>query len=96
MANHEKDLERSTEKVKRIGEAKENRVAARSDLLSEQESVAEELLRLGEQLELRREERENSQRAVDALGLQISSAGRELSRRESKVAELRVGISCAR
>jgi chromosome segregation protein len=91
VANHEKDLERSTEKVKRIGEAKENRVAARSDLLSEQESVAEELLRLGEQIELRREERENSQRAVDALGLQISSAGRELSRRESKVAELRVG-----
>jgi len=91
VANHEKDLERSTEKVKRIGEAKENRVAARSDLLGEQESVAEELARLGEQIEVRREERESSQRAVDALGLQISSAGRELSRRESKVAELRVG-----
>jgi chromosome segregation protein len=91
VANHEKDLERSTEKVKRIGEAKENRVAQRSDLLGEQESVAEELVRLGQQINDRRQEREVSQREVDALGLQISSAGRELSRRESKVAELRVG-----
>ncbi|HEB90836.1 MAG TPA: chromosome segregation protein SMC [Deltaproteobacteria bacterium] len=90
VANHEKDLERSTEKVKRIGEAKESRVAERSELLREQESVAEELVRLQQQLEERRRERETSQRAVDALGLQISSAGRDLSRRESRVAELRV------
>jgi chromosome segregation protein len=90
VANHEKDLERSTEKVKRIGDAKQTRVAERSDLLGEQESVGDELVRLEQQLEERRDERETSQRAVDALGLQISSAGRDLSRRESKVAELRV------
>jgi chromosome segregation protein len=90
VANHEKDLERSTEKVKRIGEAKETRVAERSDLQGEQESVGEELIRLEVQIEERRQERESSQRNVDAVGLQISSAGRELSRRESKVAELRV------
>jgi len=90
VANHEKDLESSTEKVKRIGEAKETRVAERSDLLGEQESVGDELVRLEEQLQERRQERETSQRVVDALGLQISSAGRDLSRRESKVAELRV------
>jgi len=90
VANHEKDLERSTEKVKRIGEAQQTRVAERSDLLGEQESVGDELVRLERQLHERRQERETSQRSVDALGLQISSAGRDLSRRESKVAELRV------
>jgi len=90
VANHEKDLERSTEKVKRIGEAKQSRVAERSDLLGEQESVEDELVRLQRQVETRSAERETSQREVDALGLQISSASRDLSRRESKVAELRV------
>ncbi|MCR9097431.1 MAG: chromosome segregation protein SMC [bacterium] len=90
VANHEKDLERSTEKVKRIGEAQQTRTAERSDLLAEQEAVGEELETLTRQLEDRRQEREASQRAVDAIGLQISSAGRELSRRESRVAELRV------
>lgn len=92
VANHEKDLERSTEKVKRIGEVQQTRAAERSDLLGEAESVADELGSLTRQLEDRRQEREASQRAVDALGLQISSAGRELSRRESKVAELRVAF----
>ncbi len=90
VANHEKDLERSTERVKRIGEVQQSRVAERSDLLSEQENVGEELLRLTQQLSDRRGERDASQRAVDAVGLQISSAGRELSRCESRVAELRV------
>ena len=90
VANHEKDLERSTERVKRIGEVQQSRVAERGDLLSEQENVGEELLRLTQQLSDRRGERDASQRAVDAIGLQISSAGRELSRCESRVAELRV------
>ncbi len=90
VANHEKDLERSTEKVKRIGEAQETRVAERSDLLGEQASVVDDLATLARNLEDRRGERGESQRAVDAIGLQISSSGRELSRRESRVAELRV------
>ena len=90
VANHEKDLERSTEKVKRIGEVQQTRAAERSDLLGEQETVVEDQTSFERQLEDRRQEKEVSQRAVDALGLQISSAGRELSRRESKVAELRV------
>ncbi|MEZ4353660.1 MAG: chromosome segregation protein SMC [Myxococcota bacterium] len=92
VANHEKDLERSTEKVKRIGEAQQSRAAERSDLLGEQEALGEELTRLATQLEERRRERDASQRAVDALGLQISSAGRELGRRETRVAELRVAF----
>ena len=90
VANHEKDLERSTEKVKRIGEAQQTRSAERSDLLGEAETVAEDLVSFQQRLEDLRQEKEVSQRAVDALGLQISSAGRELSRCESKVAELRV------
>ncbi len=90
VANHEKDLERSTEKVKRIGEAQQTRVAERSDLLGEQTAVGEELRALEVELETRRQERESSQRGLDAVGLQISSAGRELSRCESRVAELRV------
>jgi chromosome segregation protein len=89
VANHEKDLERSAEKVKRIGEAQQSRSAERSDLLGEQESLAEDLARLRLQVEERRAQREASQREVDALGLQISSAGRELSRCEGRVAELR-------
>ena len=90
VANHEKDLERSTERVKRIGEVRESRVAERSDLLGEQESAGDELNRLAQQLCERRTERDASQRAVDAVGLQISAAGRDLSRCESRVAELRV------
>ena len=90
VANHEKDLERSTEKVKRIGEAQQTRAAERSDLLGEQTAVGEELSSLERQIEDRRSEREASQRALDGVGLQISSAGRELSRRESRVTELRV------
>lgn len=90
VANHEKDLERSTERVKRIGEAQQSRAAERSDLLGEQESIAGEILRVTHQLADRKTEREAGQRAVDAVGLQISSAGRELSRCESRVAELRV------
>ncbi|MEZ4333453.1 MAG: chromosome segregation protein SMC [Myxococcota bacterium] len=90
VANHEKDLERSTERVKRIGEAQQSRAAERSDLLGEQESVGEEIIRAMQQLTDRRAERDAGQRAVDAVGLQISSAGRELSRCESRVAELRV------
>ena len=90
VANHEKDLERSAEKVKRIGEAQQTRSAERSDLLGEQESLVEELARLQQQIEERRRQREESQREVDALGLRISSAGRELSRCESRVTELRV------
>jgi chromosome segregation protein len=90
VANHEKDLERSAEKVKRIGEAQQSRAAERSDLLGEQTAVGDELSSLERTIEDRRRERDESQRALDALGLRISSAGRELSRRESRVAELRV------
>jgi len=90
VANHEKDLERTRERVKAIGEAQEGRVAERSDLLAEVEAILEE----GESLERRligeREDRTRRQRALEQMGLQIGSAGREVSRLEAVATERRV------
>ena len=49
-----------------IGEAQQTRTAERSGLLAEQTSVGDELEGLVHQLENRRQEREASQREVDA------------------------------
>ena len=90
VANHEKDLERTRERVKAIGVAQEGRVAERSEFLSEVESLGVERERLAAVLSSSREERVRRQRELDALGLQIGSAGRELSRLEAVVTERRV------
>jgi chromosome segregation protein len=90
VANHEKDLERTAERVKALGEAQEFRVAERADLLGESESLAEELARLEQQLASRREERTQRQSELDALALRIGSGTREVSRLETRLAELRV------
>jgi len=90
VANHEKDLERTRERVKAIGEAQEGRVAERGELLSEVESLGIERGRLESVLSTAREGRIRLQRELDALGLQIGSAGRELSRLEAVVTERRV------
>jgi len=90
VANHEKDLERVRERVKVMGVAQEGRVAERSELLSEIESLDTERERLTAVLSAAREERIRRQRELDALGLQIGSAGRELSRLEAVVTERRV------
>ncbi len=90
VANHEKDLERTRERVKAIGEAQEGRVAERSELLSEVESLGIENDRLSGVLVEAREARTGRQRELDALGLQIGSAGREFSRLEAVVTERRV------
>jgi len=90
VANHEKDLERTRERVKAIGEAQEGRVAERSEFLSEVETLGLERERLTATLSTAREERTRHQRELDALGLQIGSAGRELSRLEAVVTERRV------
>ena len=42
VANHEKDLERSRERVKALGEAHEGRVVERSEILAESEALTEE------------------------------------------------------
>jgi chromosome segregation protein len=90
VANHEKDLERTAERVKTLGEAQESRVAERSDLIGEAEARADEQERLQDQLEGHREERGQRQSGLDALGLKLGSQGREVSRLETRVTELRV------
>ncbi len=90
VANHEKDLERTRERVKAIGEAREGRASERSELLAESESLAGERQRLVEHLEGGRDERTRRQRELDALGLKISAAARESSRFETRLTELRV------
>ena len=90
LANHEKDLDRTRERVKILGEAQEGRVAERSGLLSESENLGGERDQLAEQVEALRVDRVSGQRKLDSLGLQISSAGREVSRFDTRVTELRV------
>jgi chromosome segregation protein len=90
LANHEKDLDRTRERVKILGEAQEGRVAERSGLLSESESLGGEQDQLAAQTAELRGERATRQRSLDSLGLQISSTGREVSRLDTRVTELRV------
>ncbi len=90
VANHEKDLERTRERVKAIGEAQEGRVAERSDLLAEVEAIEEERQSLERRLTGEREDRGRRQRALEQMTLQIGSSSRELSRLEAVATERRV------
>ncbi len=90
VANHEKDLERTRERVKALGEAHEGRVAERSAFLSESEGLGAEASRLASQLDIDREARGDAQRRIDALLLSVGSAGREVTRLETAAAERRV------
>ncbi|MCP5070412.1 MAG: AAA family ATPase, partial [bacterium] len=90
VANHEKDLERTRERVKAIGEAQEGRVAERSELLAEVEAILEEAESLERRLVGEREDRLRRQRTLEQLGLQIGSSGREVSRLEAVATERRV------
>jgi chromosome segregation protein len=101
VASHEKDLDRSRERVKTLGEAQEARGAERSVLLGEQEGIESERGRLQALLAVAREERIGRQQGLDALGLRISAAGRERSRLEAVATERRVqqagrGEACER
>lgn len=89
VANREKDLERTRERVKAIGEAREGRAAERSAVLSESEAIAAERERLERELGEAREERDRRQRALDAVGVRVASSGREVSRLEAEAAERR-------
>ena len=90
VANHEKDLERTRERVKAIGELHEGRVAERSEFLTEVEGIEGARERLERALAEARELRTGHQRQLDALGLQVGSATREVSRLEAVVTERRV------
>jgi chromosome segregation protein len=90
VANHEKDLERTRERVKTVGETHEGRVAERSEILAEIETLTGEQARLVRRLEDLRGDRAIRQRELDALGLRLRSAGREVSRLETIATERRV------
>ncbi|MDJ0787174.1 MAG: chromosome segregation protein SMC [Myxococcota bacterium] len=90
VANHEKDLERTRERVKAIGEAHEGRVAERSAFLSESETLGGDRSRIEAELMSARDARTELQKRIDALGLEVGSAGREVSRLERAAAERRV------
>ncbi len=90
VANHEKDLERTAERVKTIGEAQQTRVSEREDLVAESESLADEQARLEERLATGRDDRSQRQSDLDALVLRIGSSTREVSRLDTRLTELRV------
>ncbi len=90
VANHEKDLERTRERVKAIGEAQEGRVAERSEYLAEAEALEEERLTLERRLVESREDRGRRQRGLEQLTLQIGSTARDVSRLEAVATERRV------
>ncbi len=90
VATHEKDLERASERLKTQGEARQNRIAERAELLAEVEALTQDQATVKQQLETWREERVQGQTSLDALGLKLGSLGRELGRRQTRLTELRV------
>ncbi|MEN8181496.1 MAG: chromosome segregation protein SMC [Myxococcota bacterium] len=90
VANREKDLERTRERAKAIGEAQEGRFAERSGLLAQIDSLVAEQARLEESLAEARHQRSDRQRSVEARALRIGSANREVSRLQAALGERRV------
>jgi chromosome segregation protein len=90
VANHEKDLERTNERVKTLGDAQEGRVAERSGLLEQSGLLVSEREQHAQEIERLRSARIDAQREQDALGLKISAAGRDATRLGSRATELRV------
>jgi chromosome segregation protein len=90
VLNHEKDLERTRERVKALGEIQDGHVSERSGILAESEVLKTERVNLGQLLEEVRQERASSQRELDGLVLKLGSAGRELARLETVATERRV------
>ena len=90
VANHEKDLERTSERVKTLNEALEGRAAERSGLQAGRDALSTEGVRRAQQLEEARLQRTDRQRDLDALLLRLGSAVREASRRDIVATERRV------
>ncbi len=90
VANHEKDLERTRERAKALGQVQESRAAERSEHLAELEALGSERERLSVQLEATRRSRGERQREIDALGLRVGSLAREQTRLERAATEVRV------
>jgi chromosome segregation protein len=93
VANHEKDLERSRERLKATLEAQDGRTTERSELVAEGESIEAEADTLARRLEALRAERVEAQHGLDALSVQIGQASRELQRLEAAFTERRVALA---
>jgi chromosome segregation protein len=89
VASREKDLERMRERIKTLGQARDDRSAERAALLSDVERSGADRERLELELHDLRRQRAERQRAQDGLLLRLGSAGRELVRLESALAERR-------
>ncbi|NRA08383.1 MAG: chromosome segregation protein SMC [Myxococcales bacterium] len=90
VANHEKDLERTRERMKALGEAQEGRTQERSELQAEVDELFQESDRLQGSTEAAGAHRSALQRELDGLGLRIGTLGRELERLETVATERRV------
>ena len=90
LANREKDLERTNERVKTLGDAHEGRLGDRSELFEESTSLLSEREQLANESERLVSERTRCQREVDDIVLRINSSRREMTRLESRAAERKV------
>jgi len=90
VANHEKDLERTRERAKALGEAREGRATERTEFVAEAEALRDEIQSLERRGNAGREERGTRQRELEQLVVRIGSAGREVARLESLAGERRV------
>lgn len=90
VANHEKDLDRARERVKAIGVAQEGRAQERGGLLAEFGQLDTERELLEASLEDARRDRLDRQRGLDALGLRLGSASRDLAREQAALSGRRV------
>jgi chromosome segregation protein len=93
VANHEKDLERSRERLKATLEVQDGRTAERSELVAESEALDGEGAALALRLESLRVDRAHAQQGLDALSTQIGHAGRELQRLDAAFTERRVALA---
>jgi len=89
-ANLEGSLARARDRAKSLRELRERGCEEREVLLQESGSVVEEIARLRGGFEVAQKERLEYQRALDAASVRVSGAGREVSRHEAVVTELRV------
>ncbi|MFP6563589.1 MAG: chromosome segregation protein SMC [Myxococcota bacterium] len=96
VANREKDLERSTERMKTLGDVQEARGADRSALFEEGTQMADERESLLVEITTLREQRTTGQREVDTIVLRAGSKARESMRLESRLAESRAALQARR
>jgi chromosome segregation protein len=90
VASHEKDLERSRERLKVTLEARDGRAAERSTLVAEAEALEGEAEAVARRLDALRGERAEAQRVLDGVSTRIGAAGREQQRLEAELLERRL------